>query len=90
MAKAGDRGERGEYTAMTSPGRHRADWLRNRERGSMSLLRVMSWISMRLGRRAGRAMLHLITAYFLLFAPAGRTSSRRYLGRVVRPVARWR
>lgn len=74
---------------MTSPGQRRADWLRNRERGSMFLLRVMSWISMRLGRRAGRAVLHLITAYFLLFAPAGRISSRRYLGRILKRRVYW-
>jgi predicted LPLAT superfamily acyltransferase len=74
---------------MTPPSRHQADWLRNRERGNMLMLRVMSWISMRLGRRAGRAVLHLIAAYFLLFAPAGRTSSRRYLGRILKRRVRW-
>jgi predicted LPLAT superfamily acyltransferase len=49
----------------------------------------MTWISLRLGRAPGRAVLHLIAAYFLLFAPASRAGSMRYLSRVLGRPARW-
>jgi len=53
----------------------------------MAMLRLMTWISLRLGRPAGRVVLHLITAYFLAFAPDSRRASRDYLARVLgRPV----
>ncbi len=54
------------------------------------MLRVMAWISLRLGRRAGRIVLHLVAAYFLLFAPANRRASRNYLGRALGRPPRWR
>lgn len=56
----------------------------------MLMLRVMTWISLRLGRRAGRAVLHLIAAYFLLFAPASRRASGNYLRRALGRPPRWR
>jgi predicted LPLAT superfamily acyltransferase len=54
------------------------------------MLRVMTWISLRLGRRAGRVVLHLIASYFLLFAPASRRASRNYLRRALGRPPRWR
>jgi predicted LPLAT superfamily acyltransferase len=56
----------------------------------MLMLRVMTWISLRLGRRAGRVVLHPIAAYFLLFAPASRRASRNYLRRALGRPPRWR
>ena len=56
----------------------------------MLMLRVMTWISLRLGRRAGRVVLHLIASYFLLFAPASRRASSSYLGRALGRPPRWR
>ncbi|MHB8666438.1 MAG: LpxL/LpxP family acyltransferase [Burkholderiales bacterium] len=56
----------------------------------MLMLRVMTWISLRLGRRAGRVVLHPIAAYFLLFAPASRRASSEYLRRALGRPARWR
>jgi predicted LPLAT superfamily acyltransferase len=56
----------------------------------MLMLRVMTWISLRLGRRAGRVVLHPIAAYFLLFAPASRRASRNYLRRASGRPPRWR
>ena len=56
----------------------------------MSLLRAMAWISLRLGRRAGRVVLHLIASYFLLFAPASRRASSNYLGRALGRPPGWR
>lgn len=55
----------------------------------MLMLRTMSWISLRLGRPAGRVVLHLIAAYFLLFAPASRSGSRDYLARILERPVRW-
>jgi predicted LPLAT superfamily acyltransferase len=60
-----------------------AGWAHRKERSNAAMLRLMSWISLRLGRRAGRLVLGPIAAYFLLFAPAARRASRAYLGRVL-------
>jgi predicted LPLAT superfamily acyltransferase len=65
-------------------------WAHTPERSNMLMLRVMTWISLRLGRRAARGVLHLIAAYFLLFAPASRRASSDYLGRALGRPARWR
>lgn len=43
------------------------------------MLRLMSWISLRLGRPVGRLVLRGIAAYFLLLAPSARRASRHYL-----------
>jgi predicted LPLAT superfamily acyltransferase len=60
-----------------------AEWAKRPERSNMLMLRIMTWISLRLGRPAGRVVLHLIATYFLLFAPASRSSSRIYLSRAL-------
>jgi len=67
-----------------------SSWARTPERSNMFMLRVMTWISLRLGRRAARSVLHLIAAYFLLFAPASRRASSAYLKRALGRSARWR
>jgi predicted LPLAT superfamily acyltransferase len=64
-----------------------ADWRAAPERSNMAMLRIMTWISLRLGRPAARVVLHLIAAYFLLLARGSRSASRDYLARVLgRPV----
>ncbi len=75
---------------MPTPGHHSADWARRPERSNMLMLRIMTWISLHLGRSAGRVVLHLITAYFFMFAPASRSASRQYLSRVLAHPVRWR
>jgi predicted LPLAT superfamily acyltransferase len=60
-----------------------AEWLGNRERGSRALLRIMAFLSMRLGRKLSRIPLFCIAAYFFLFAPRARRQSRRYLRRAL-------
>jgi predicted LPLAT superfamily acyltransferase len=65
-------------------------WAHTPERSNMLLLRIMTWISLRLGRRAARGVLHLISAYFLLFAPASRRASSNYLRRALGRPADWR
>ena len=67
-----------------------SDWAHTPERSNMLMLRVMTWISLRLGRRTARSVLHLIASYFLLFAPASRRASSDYLGRALGRPARWR
>lgn len=74
---------------MDSTKSNAADWMRRPERSNMLMLRIMSWISLRLGRPVGRVVLHGIATYFLLFAPASRVASRRYLARVLQHPPRW-
>src|SRR5450830_1706510 len=64
-----------------------APWLKRQERSNMMMLRIMSWISLRLGRRVARSVLHLIALYFVAFAPDSRRASLSYLPRALkRPV----
>lgn len=60
-----------------------ADWKRQPERSNMFLLRLMTWVSLRIGRAPARAILYGIAAYFLAFAPAARRASREYLHRLL-------
>jgi predicted LPLAT superfamily acyltransferase len=68
-----------QSSALHSP----SAWKFRHERGSMFMLRIMTWISLRLGRPAGRLVLYLITAYFFLFAGRARRASRQYLRRAL-------
>ncbi len=67
-----------------------AHWSAERERSHAWLLRAMVWISLTLGRRAGRIVLHGIAVYFTLFAPGARRASRDFLQRALGRPARWR
>jgi len=67
-----------------------AAWLQTQERSNMPMLRVMSWISIHLGRTAARSVLHLVAAYFVLFSPGGRRASRDYLRRALGRKPTWR
>ena len=60
-----------------------AAWTARRERGSLTLLRLMARFSLRLGRRPGRVILYGIAAYYFLFAPRARRASRAYLRRAL-------
>jgi predicted LPLAT superfamily acyltransferase len=60
-----------------------AAWRQRPERSNMLMLRVMTWISLRLGRSAGRSVLYGIAAYFLVANTAARRASRDYLRRVL-------
>ncbi|MCM2342816.1 MAG: acyl-CoA synthetase, partial [Rhodoferax sp.] len=59
------------------------EWQQRPERSSLFMLRLMTWLSLRLGRRASRVVLYAIAAYFLAFAPTARRMSRDYLRRVL-------
>ncbi|MGA7181465.1 MAG: acyl-CoA synthetase [Thiobacillaceae bacterium] len=47
------------------------------------MLRLMTWISLRLGRAPARVVLAGISLYFLIFAPAAKAASRAYLRRAL-------
>ncbi len=68
----------------------RPEWTRRNERGSAFMVHLMTWISLRLGRRAGRCVLPLIAAYFLLLAAPARRASRNYLRRALGREPGWR
>lgn len=74
---------------MNAPLPAQATWAHTPERSNRFMLRVMTWISLRLGRKPGRAVLHLITLYFLLFSPASRRASRDYLRRALGRTPCW-
>jgi predicted LPLAT superfamily acyltransferase len=60
-----------------------AEWVRHRERGSLWLLKVMAFLSLRLGRTVSRIILYGIASYFFLFGPSARRHSRCYLRRAL-------
>ena len=62
---------------------HAAEWVTHRERGSMTMMRIMTFLSLRLGRPGGRVFLYLIAAYFFTFAPTARRHARVYLRRAL-------
>lgn len=65
-------------------------WLQRKERGSLLLLRFMTWLSLALGRRLTRPIVYGIALYFLLAVPAARKASRAYLGACLGRPATWR
>jgi predicted LPLAT superfamily acyltransferase len=67
----------------------KAAWAEREERGSVWLLRFMAWLASTLGRRIARLVLHPITAYFVLFSPAARRNSIRYLRRALGREPSW-
>lgn len=66
------------------------NWKARRERGSRWGVLFLIWSARLLGRRVARLILHPVSAYFLLAAPAARRASRDYLGRVLEHKPRWR
>ncbi len=71
------------------PAAPRAAWTSQGERSNLFTLRLMTWISLRLGRRIARLVLLGVAAYFVLFAPGARRASRQYLKRVLGRDANW-
>jgi predicted LPLAT superfamily acyltransferase len=61
-----------------------AEWVQRPERSNRTMLRVMTWISLRLGRAPARFVLAGISLYFLIFAPAAKAASRAYLRRALK------
>jgi hypothetical protein len=68
-----------------------AAWAGTPERGNAALLRLMTRIALGLGWPVAQALLHPVTLFFLLTAPAAqRRAMRRYLARALGRPARWR
>lgn len=67
-----------------------ADWTQAPERSHPWALSLMCGIALAAGRRLSRVLLYPITAYFVLFSPAARRQSRRYLDRALGRPAQWR
>lgn len=65
-------------------------WLRQSERGSPFLIRLIAAITRRLGRPAGRVLLYPITFYFVLFSGKARRASTAFLARVLPHTPRFR
>ena len=65
--------------APAAPRTSEAPWAGTPERGSATLLSLMIFVSLALGRPVARALLHLIAAYFFAFAPTARRHAREYL-----------
>jgi predicted LPLAT superfamily acyltransferase len=60
-----------------------SQWVGEPERGSAAVARIMTFLALRLGRKAGLLMLWPTAAYFSLFAPTARRHSREYLRRAL-------
>lgn len=60
-----------------------AEWVIRPERSNRAMLRLMAWISLRLGRAPARFVLAGVSLYFLLFAPTAKAASRAYLRRAL-------
>jgi len=58
-------------------------WAAQPERGSALLLTMMVFLALRLGRPLARRILHVIAAYFFVFAPRARREARAYLRRAL-------
>jgi predicted LPLAT superfamily acyltransferase len=69
--------------AQQRPRATSTEWVHSPERGSLALLRMMTFVSLRLGRPVGRCILYFIALYFFLFAPTARRHSREYLHRAL-------
>jgi predicted LPLAT superfamily acyltransferase len=66
-------------------GLHRAvasrHWARQRERGSLTLLRLMVWIAFHIGQPVARTLLVGIAGYFFATSAASRAASQEFLTR---------
>jgi len=60
-----------------------AEWAQRPERSNRTMLQIISWISLHLGRAPARFVLAGISLYFLMFSPAAKANSRAYLRRVL-------
>ncbi|WP_028603322.1 acyl-CoA synthetase [Ottowia thiooxydans] len=73
---------------MTPPSDDKTSWAQKPERSSMAALRLMTWLSLTLGRRFSRLVLYPIALYFLVFAPSAKRASKTFLSRALGRVAR--
>jgi len=67
---------------VSQPDTESNQWHARRERGHPALIRLMVFLSLRIGRRVSRLLLAPISLYFLLFVPAARRASRDFMRQV--------
>ncbi len=67
--------------AVSHGKRPAAEWRRRSERGSLWLIRLVAWLSLKAGRAPSRLLLYPIVAYYLAAAGEARRASREYLTR---------
>jgi predicted LPLAT superfamily acyltransferase len=60
-----------------------AEWLKQKERGSPFLIRLIGFLAQKLGRSTVRLLLYPISLYFVFFIPTCRNASKQYLARVL-------
>lgn len=60
----------------------KAAWLSHEERGTVLGIRFVVGLCNLLGRRAGRAFIYILAAYYTAFSARGRRASRAFLSRV--------
>ena len=75
---------------MTGSSATTDDWRSAGERSNIVALRAIVWVATHLGRRVARFFLHPTTLYFVLFSPAARRHSQRFLARASGRAASWR
>jgi predicted LPLAT superfamily acyltransferase len=68
----------------------RPAWTQREERSNLPMMRFMTWLSLRLGRRLSRIVIAPASIYFVLFSPAACKASRAYLTRALGRPATWR
>lgn len=73
----------GRPETSATPRATATQWVGERERGSATLLRMMIFVALHLGRPLARCILYVIAAYFFAFAPGARRGSRLYLRRAL-------
>ncbi|OJZ15807.1 MAG: acyl-CoA synthetase [Thiobacillus sp. 63-78] len=66
-----------------SPGTPRAEWAQRPERSNRVMLRMMAWLTLKLGRAPTRPILGGAIFYYLIFSPVARAASRAYLRRAL-------
>jgi predicted LPLAT superfamily acyltransferase len=60
-----------------------AAWLAEAERGSRPVMRFITWLALKWGRRATRWLTYPLALYYLAFAPRARRASRAFLTRAL-------
>ena len=65
-------------------------WRSQPERGNRNLIRLLAWMTLRLGRPVARWFLYPICLYFVLFSGGTQRISREYLQRILTRPVRWK
>ena len=64
------------------------EWVTRKERGSVPLIRLIVWLTLRFGRSVSQVLLVPVCGYFFLCAPVARRASRAWLARALGRPAR--